>query len=59
MTEVWCKSGKVPIAVGVYSLNDGTLVTVKRSKFGKFYACGPRGYQRGLIYRLRAELEQR
>lgn len=56
---VWCQSGAVPVTAGTYLLTNGMTVIVRQSSSGRFYACDQHGvYRPGLIYRLRAELEE-
>jgi len=55
--DEWCKSGQTPIMAGTYTLTDGTVVEVVRARSGKFYAKREGKYVRGLIWRLRGELE--
>ena len=54
---IWCKSHRVPITQGPYTLADGTPVLVVQAASGRFYATAGGRYVPGLIYRLRAELE--
>lgn len=56
---VWCLSGAVPITPGNYAMDDGTKVTVKQARSGRFYAVVNGRYAPGMVWRLRAELESK